>query len=155
MNSVSYSSCGSLLYSILAKNQLYMLKVIKQTRKIICNRDIMWPQNLQYLLCTFRQGLCWPMSIYKNYAKHFDKIMVVVVVSDSCNPMDCSPPTSFVLGIFWERILQCVAISFSRELTKLVYQFDGLCALQYLRNQSCPSMKYAISEDLANLSSLN
>ena len=30
-----------------------------------------------------------------------------------CNPMDCSPPGSSVLGIFWARILAWVAISFS------------------------------------------
>ena len=37
------------------------------------------------------------------------------VVSDSCNLKDCSPPGSSVHGIFQERILEWVAISFSRE----------------------------------------
>ena len=32
-----------------------------------------------------------------------------------CDPMDCSPPGSSVHGIFWARILEWVAISFSRE----------------------------------------
>ena len=32
-----------------------------------------------------------------------------------CNPMDCSPPGSSVLGIFQARILECFAISCSRE----------------------------------------
>ena len=32
-----------------------------------------------------------------------------------CNPMDCSPPGSSVYGIFQARILECIAISFSRE----------------------------------------
>ena len=31
-----------------------------------------------------------------------------------CDPMDCSPPGSSVHGIFRARILECVAISFSR-----------------------------------------
>ena len=31
-----------------------------------------------------------------------------------CNPMDCSPPGSYVHGIFQARILAWVAISFSR-----------------------------------------
>ena len=31
-----------------------------------------------------------------------------------CNPMDCSPPGSSVHGIFQARILEWVAISFSR-----------------------------------------
>ena len=32
-----------------------------------------------------------------------------------CNPMDCSPSGSSVHGIFQARILEWVAISFSRE----------------------------------------
>ena len=37
------------------------------------------------------------------------------VVSNSCDPMDCSPPGSSVHGISRARILEQVAISFSRE----------------------------------------
>ena len=36
------------------------------------------------------------------------------VVSDSLQPMDCSPPSSSVHGIFQARLLEWVAISFSR-----------------------------------------
>ena len=36
------------------------------------------------------------------------------VMSDSCNPMDCSPPGSSVHGILQARILESGAISFSR-----------------------------------------
>ena len=35
------------------------------------------------------------------------------VLSDSCNPMDCSPPGSSVCGISQARMLEWVAISFS------------------------------------------
>ena len=38
------------------------------------------------------------------------------VVSDSCDPMDCSLPGSSVHGIFQGRILEWVAISFSRGI---------------------------------------
>ena len=38
------------------------------------------------------------------------------VVSDSCNPMDCSPSGSSVHGIFQARMLEFVTISFSRDL---------------------------------------
>ena len=31
-----------------------------------------------------------------------------------CDPMDCSPPGSSIHGIFWARVLEWVAISFSR-----------------------------------------
>ena len=37
------------------------------------------------------------------------------VVSDSLRPMDCSPPGSSVHGIFQVRILEWVAVPFSRE----------------------------------------
>ena len=38
------------------------------------------------------------------------------VVPDSCDPMDCIPPGSSVHGIFQTRILEWVAISFSRGI---------------------------------------
>ena len=38
------------------------------------------------------------------------------VVSDSCNPMDCSPPGSSVHGILQARILEWVAMPTSGEL---------------------------------------
>ena len=37
------------------------------------------------------------------------------VLSDSCKPVDCSPPGSSVHGLSQARILEWVAISFSRE----------------------------------------
>ena len=33
-----------------------------------------------------------------------------------CDPVDCSPPGSSVYGIFQARVLEWVAISFSRDL---------------------------------------
>ena len=35
-----------------------------------------------------------------------------------CDPMDCSPPDSSVLGILQVRILEWIAISFSRRLSQ-------------------------------------
>ena len=44
--------------------------------------------------------------------------VVAVLVTKLCptlhDPMDCSPPGSSAHGIFQARILECVAISFSR-----------------------------------------
>ena len=39
---------------------------------------------------------------------------VTSIVSDSCHPMDCSPPGSSVLGILQARILEWVAMPSSR-----------------------------------------
>ena len=36
-----------------------------------------------------------------------------------CNPIDCSPPSSSVYGILQARVLEQVAISFSRDLPNL------------------------------------
>ena len=41
-------------------------------------------------------------------------VLVAPVVSDSCNPVDCSPPGSSVCGILQARIWEYVVISFSR-----------------------------------------
>ena len=41
------------------------------------------------------------------------------VVSNSCVPIDCSPPVSSVHGILQAKILEWVAISFSRILSVL------------------------------------
>ena len=35
-------------------------------------------------------------------------------VSDSCDPIDCSPPGSFVRGIFQARILEWIAVSYTQ-----------------------------------------
>ena len=40
-------------------------------------------------------------------------------MSDSANPMDCSPPGSFIHGISQARILKWVSISFSRGSSQL------------------------------------
>ena len=40
---------------------------------------------------------------------------VTSVVSTLCDPMDCSPPGSSVPGILQARILEWVAVSFSRD----------------------------------------
>ena len=51
-----------------------------------------------------------------------------------CNPMDCSPPGSSVHGILQARILECVAISFSRESS--LAQGLNLC-LPHCRQNFC------------------
>ena len=64
---------------------------------------------------------CLPIS-YRPETIFVNKILLQhyamlshTVLSDSCKPMDCSPPGSSVHGIFQARILEWVAISFSRE----------------------------------------
>ena len=49
----------------------------------------------------------------------FVKALVPQVYPTLCNPMDCSSPDSFVHGILQARILELVAIPFSRDLQDL------------------------------------
>ena len=53
-------------------------------------------------------------------------VCVCVLVPRSCptlcDPMDCSPPGSSVHGILQARILEWVAIPFSREISCLQYK---------------------------------
>ena len=46
---------------------------------------------------------------YVSYARSATQLCLTF-----CDPMDCSPPGSSVHGLFQERILEHVAISFSR-----------------------------------------
>ena len=71
-----------------------------------------------------------------------------------CNPMDCSPPGSSVHGIFQARILEWVAISFSRGSSQprdrtQVSHIVGRCFYR-LSYQGSPSLE---STDLAKLMS--
>ena len=48
------------------------------------------------------------------------------VVSDSCYPVDCSPPCSSVYGILQAKILEWAAISFPRGYSQARYQTMSL-----------------------------
>ena len=54
----------------------------------------------------------------------FEEALVLVAQSclTLCNPMDCSPPGSFVQEIFQARMLDWVAVSFSRGSSQLRHQ---------------------------------
>ena len=56
-------------------------------------------------LCVLCHKRCWWLSCS--------------VMADSCDPLDCSPPGSWVLGTSQARILECVDVSFSRDLPDL------------------------------------
>ena len=60
---------------------------------------LVWVPRSQYLLCFGMSCMC---------AKALQLYLTL------CNPMDCSPPGSFIHRILQARILEWVAISFSR-----------------------------------------
>ena len=49
---------------------------------------------------------------------HIGMCMCVLLCPILCDPMDCGPPGSFVLGISQARILEWVAVSFSRRSSR-------------------------------------
>ena len=70
-----------------------------------------------------------------------------------CDPIDCSPPGSSVHGILLARILECVAISFSREssqtkdwtqvscIGKQILYHWAISSVQFSSvSQSCPTL---------------
>ena len=87
---------------------------------IIKIRDIRrWRMKLKW----YTEGNIWPhiltykySSIYTCGILHIHAVLCLVtqIMFDSCDPMDCSPPGSSVHGILQIRILEWVAIPFSR-----------------------------------------
>ena len=97
--------------------------------------------HICYLLCSHNS----PLMSGKNKQNFSVRLLCRFsvshsVVSDSatpCNPMDCSPPGSYVLGISTSRILEWVAIPFSRGSSLMQGLNRGL--LQY--KQERPMVK--------------
>ena len=61
-----------------------------------------------------RSGLCW----FKHNTYGFSVVQSLSCVWLFCNSVDCSPPGSSVHGILQARILEWVAISFSRGFSR-------------------------------------
>ena len=62
----------------------------------------------------FTTSVTWEIRIEKRKVK----VLVTQLCLTLCNPMDCSPPGSSVHRVFQARILEWVAISFSRESSR-------------------------------------
>ena len=83
------------------------------------------PKGKKHSIQALCNGLCQIIaSLYQKFVsvtffETFHIICVCVLVAQSCptlcDPMDCSPPGSSVHRIFQTRILEWVAISFSRR----------------------------------------
>ena len=65
----------------------------------------------------YGQPLCWKKYFDGPYRAEILGLIVIIQLLSCvqlCNPMDCSPPGSFVHGISQARILEWVVISFSK-----------------------------------------
>ena len=79
--------------------------------------DLLDPgSNLCFLCLLHCRQILYPLS-HRGSPLFLDVVFVVLVAKlcpTLCDPMDCSPPASSVHGISQARILEWVAISFSR-----------------------------------------
>ena len=72
---------------------------------------VVWGNGLRSELCFHEVfALCWPKSSPRVASEATQSCLTL------CNPMDCSLPDSSVHGIFQARVLEWVAISFSRGI---------------------------------------
>ena len=88
-------------------------------RKAMTNLDITLPTKVLYTLPTKVKAMVFPVVMYGCQCWTIKKAESESEVAQSCptlcNPMDCSLPGFSIHGIFQARILEWVAISFSRR----------------------------------------
>ena len=91
-----------------------MVREIENKKQLVIN------QSEEYCLTKGSWSFTWPVSQKKNnfFMVHFKHDSSYCLVAKPCptfcDPMNCSLPGSFVVGISQVRILEWVAISFSR-----------------------------------------
>ena len=67
--------------------------------------------------------------------------LVAKVVSDSCNPMNCSLPDSSVYGLLQARILEWVATPFSKGSSRPRHENPGLLHYKQVLNHLSHQVK--------------
>ena len=78
--------------------------------------------TLDICICMAKSLFCPPETIATLL---IDYVLVTQSSPTLCDPMDCSLPGSSVRGVFQARILEWIAISFSRELAILQYKIKS------------------------------
>ena len=79
------------------------------------------------------------------------KVLVTQSCPTLCDPMDYSPPGSSVHGILQARIMQWVAIFFSRGSSRPRDQIWFSCIARWILYHLCPQLEYIVSNTLAGL----
>ena len=86
----------------------WAVRILLLVYRQLSMEDSPWAESV-YTTCFHNWELFWYESV---------KVLVAQLCSTLCDPMDCSPPGSSVHGISQARILEWVAISFSRGSSK-------------------------------------
>ena len=91
-------------------------------RKTILKSQVQAYYNSKYIeqqACSQEKGISFPFNFYTlnfmTFCFQTQKVLVTQSCQTSCNPRTEAPPGSSVHGILQARILEWVAISFSRE----------------------------------------
>ena len=112
----------------------YPLKPVSQKSQFVLSKNLhqrLWTKGISLTLMKFKDlginffsylfhcdlttfFICYYLSISLKKKKNVHACILSCVWL--CNPIDCSPPGSSVYGIFQARILEWVAISYSRGL---------------------------------------
>ena len=119
---------GSFLFNRKESTLLMRYKTSSQIKPLV--------QDESYHICpNIRQFLTLPNEIKKVFSQHkiisifsiYVKVSVAQFCLTLCDPMDCSSPGSSGHGILQARILQWVAIAFSRGCSQLRDQTQVSC----------------------------
>ena len=98
--------------------------------------DCLWafvfPRNIDDMFLSYipQKGISVVSLLYKQHFHNVWSLVKVLTVHSCptlCDPMDCSPPGSSVHGILQARILEWVAIPFSRASSQLRDQTQVSC----------------------------
>ena len=106
-------SCTAKTWKELNKGKIKIKIPLPQqakTREHLARGDIVLGQSIGWLT-----DVCWaPFACWVLFLALFGKKEDTEVISNSCDPMDCSLPGSSIHEILQARILEWIAISFSR-----------------------------------------
>ena len=89
-----------------------------------------------------RQESVWLCTHTQHVIKSSVVLLTLLSPNGLCNPMDCSPPGSSVHGVLQARILEWVAISFSRGSSRLRDQTQVLHCRQILLTSKPPGKPF-------------
>jgi len=81
---------------------------------IKCLEHACWMNDKQYIKVNFTWHEAYSY-IGMDLCTFIDNVLSCSITSNICSPMDCSPSGSYAHGILQARILEWVAISYSRE----------------------------------------
>ena len=117
---------------ITISNRTWRLTLCDSTWELLANSNT--PQA-----CTFSQTTC-----HSCFSLKYSMRLCAQSCPTLCNPMDCSPPGSSIYGIFQVRLLEWVAISFSRGI--FLTQGSNPCLLCLLH---CRWILYSLSNSIS------